>query len=79
MNGLEIKIMKAYKDAVEFYNMVKEDGDASYADEYIRGMEKMAEVFGYVLYAHTRNDLVGSEYVYVTIAKNENILAKIPV
>ena len=75
---VESKIIAAYKEAVEFYNMVM-DGDTSYADGYIHGMEKLAETFGYVLHAHHKNGLVGLEYDCISISKNGIVLAEIPV
>lgn len=53
------------------------DGDTSYADGHIHGMEKLAETFGYVLYAHHKNSLVGLAYDCISISKNGIVLAEI--
>lgn len=51
----------------------------SYADAQISGMEKIAEAFGYTLYAHHKNNCIGLEYDYITLAKDGNVLIEIPV
>lgn len=78
MNELESKIINTYKNAVEFYNMMM-DSDTTYSDDTIKGMEQMAEVFGYVLYAHHKNDIISFKYDYITLAKDGNILVEIQI
>ncbi len=77
MNELETKILNAYKDKAEDYNMFIEDDICHYMKICMYGMEEMAKVLGYVLYAHHKNDCVGLPFDYISIAKDGKVLAQV--
>lgn len=76
MGTLETNMLAAYKDAVEFYNLMCQD-DTVYASGQMAGIEECAQRFGCVLYAHHKNDCIGLPYDYITIARRGRVLEKI--
>lgn len=78
MNELETKILNAYKNKAEDYNMFIENDDfCCYTKTCMYGMEEMAKIFGYILYVHHENNCVGLPFDYVSIAKDGKVLAQV--
>lgn len=69
MNETEKTMLDLYEDTVVFANLMEDSQLSGYALGQVKGVERLAEALGYILYKQRKHGLCGNRYAAISIAK----------